>query len=322
MNTGTEENNTLATDRETNVDILTCKLCKRTFRTVRGLNQHLRTCSSRHATETILAVDKKLLIENVSDNQVSEQTMCFLYKWAEYDNITFERNVNYVYEKVVYWRKNLFLLTTGKAGQCYIDEITKLMNDWAHDSPLKEIAFKAIMLMPNLLLQKPSKRSKSKDNILALERRMCLWYEGNVLELLKEGETIQKSLASSVDSSKNIDQISKRFAEHIHKGNVNGAIKVLTSNMQNGILPLNEKTLKQLRQRHPEATEETLLPDKPEVIHPIKFEKIDAEMVRKAAIKTKGGAGPSGMDADGWRRIFASKTLVKVQMTYVKHLLP
>ena len=233
MNTGTEENNTLATDRETNVDDLTCKLCKRTFRTVRGLNQHLRTCSSRNATETILAVDKKLLIENVSDNQVSEQTMCFLYKWGEYDNITFERNVNFVYEKVVYWRKNLFLLPTGKAGQCYIDEITKLMDDWAHDSPLKEIAFKAIMLMPNLLLQKPSKRSKSKDHLLALERRMCLWYEGNVLELLKEGETIQKSLASSVDSSKNIDQISKRFAEHMHKGNVNGAIKVLTSNMKN-----------------------------------------------------------------------------------------
>ena len=81
----------------------------------------------------------------------------------------FKKNVNYVYEKVVvYWRKNLFLLPTGKVGQCYIDEIAKLMNDWAHDSPLKEIAFKAIMLMPNLLLQKRSKRSKSKNNLFAL----------------------------------------------------------------------------------------------------------------------------------------------------------
>ena len=65
------------------------------------------------------------------------------------------------------------------------------------------------------------------------------------------------------------------------KVTINGAIKVLKSNMQNGILPLNEKTFKQLRQKHPEAkeaTEETLLPDKPEVIHPIKFEKIDAEI--------------------------------------------
>ena len=29
-------------------------------------------------------------------------------------------------------------------------------------------------------------------------------------------------------------------------------------------------------------------------------------MVRKAAIRTKGGSGPSGMDAEGWRRIIAS----------------
>ena len=90
--------------------------------------------------------------------------------------------------------------------------------------------------------------------------------------LLVQNEFVHTQLQSRF--IKFIDQISKRFAEHMHKGNVNGAIKVLTSNMKNGILPLNEKTLKQLRQKHPEtkeATEEILLPDKPEVIHPIKF---------------------------------------------------
>ena len=49
-----------------------------------------------------------------------------------------------------------------------------------------------------------------------------------------------------------------------------------------------------------------MLPDKPEEIHPIKFDSIDAENVRKAALKTRGGAGPSGLDADGWKRIFTS----------------
>ena len=82
------------------------------------------------------------------------------------------------------------------------------------------------MLMSNLLLQKPSKRAKSIVHLFSSEQRMNLWYEGNVLELLKEGKTIQKSLASSDHSSKKIDQISKRFATHMHKGSVNGAIKV------------------------------------------------------------------------------------------------
>ena len=49
-----------------------------------------------------------------------------------------------------------------------------------------------------------------------------------------------------------------------------------------------------------------MLPDKPEEMHPIKFDFIDAENVRKAALKTREGAGPSGLDADGWKRIFTS----------------
>ena len=31
-------------------------------------------------------------------------------------------------------------------------------------------------------------------------------------------------------------------------------------------------------------------------------------MVKEAALKTKGGSGPSGLDADGWRKILVSKS--------------
>ena len=43
------------------------------------------------------------------------------------------------------------------------------MNEWLQESPLKDIAFKAIMIMPNLLLPKSS---KAKDHLNALERRL------------------------------------------------------------------------------------------------------------------------------------------------------
>ena len=95
----------------------------------------------------------------------------------------------------------------------------------------------------------------------------------------------------------------------MRKGNVHNAMKLLTNNIKNGVFPLNKKTLEQLKQKHPQrrdADPEIMLPDKPEEIHPIKFDSIDAENVRKAAVKMRGGAGPSGLDAGGWKRIFTS----------------
>ena len=71
-----------------------------------------------------------------------------------------------------------------------------------------------------------------------------------------------------------------------------------------------KKTLELLRQKHPKAspvTEYVLLTYDIEKVHSIKFEKITDELVRKAALKTKGGSGPSAIDAEEWRRILTSK---------------
>ena len=92
----------------------------------------------------------------------------------------------------MYWKKNLFLLPTGQAGKSLIDEIFRLMNEWIHESSLKDIAFKTIIVMAGLLLQKPSRKSKSKDHFKLLENRMKLWHAGENIGLLTEAETIQK----------------------------------------------------------------------------------------------------------------------------------
>ena len=64
-----------------------------------------------------------------------------------------------------------------------------------------------------------------------------------------------------------------------------------------------------MKEKHPKsknANNDVLLTGAPQDVHPIMFAGIDKEMIRKAAIKTKGGSGPSGMDVDGWRRILCS----------------
>ena len=67
------------------------------------------------------------------------------------------------------------------------------MNGWTKNSPLKEIAFTPIHVMLSLLLQKPSKTSKKKDHLKALERRIDLWINGNIDELLFEGNEKKNS---------------------------------------------------------------------------------------------------------------------------------
>ena len=112
------------------------------------------------------------------------------YTWGRYRNIEFEENVTFIYEQIVYWKENLFFLPTEKAGKSFIDWLTNLFNAWIDESPLKKIPMKAVMTTPSLLLQKPSKESKSNDHLKALERRMELWQSGDLLELLQESLTI------------------------------------------------------------------------------------------------------------------------------------
>ena len=72
--------------------------------------------------------------------------------------------------------------------------------------------------------------------------------------------------------------MSKKSALLIEKGNIDGALKLLTRNISNGILPLGDKTLGPLKQKHPassELNEEVLLRGQKPSVHPVVFEDID-----------------------------------------------
>ena len=115
------------------------------------------------------------------------------FRWGEKDGHFVTNDINKSYEKIVFWRKNMFLLPSGAAGKkAYINEFTRLMNAWNNNLPIGNIALKALHLMPSLLLQKPRKSSKSKVHIKALELRIELWHIGDIMQLLFEAETIQE----------------------------------------------------------------------------------------------------------------------------------
>ena len=122
------------------------------------------------------------------------------------------------------------------------------------------------------------------------------------LDLLAEVAIIQERLTSTIT----LNEISRILMQ---KNDVSGALKLLSNNMNNKILSSDDDTLVMLEQKYPDskrAIDDVLL-DRPLVrIHPILYDIIDENMNFKAATITKGGSGPSGLDADGLRTILCS----------------
>ena len=89
--------------------------------------------------------------------------------------------------------------------------------------------------------------------------------------------------------------------------------------MENGVLSLNKDTFSKLIQKHPNgkniltASQGILVNGPLQNINPAKFQSIDQEITRKAAIRTKGSSGQSGMDVDGWCRILGHQLVIAVR---------
>ena len=82
---------------------------------------------------------------------------------------------------------------------------------------------------------------------------------------------------------------------------ISAALKLLDRDSATGGLILSDEVLEDLKKKHPppEPIEENSLLEGPvEQILPCYFDTMDEQTVLKAALNTKGSAGPSGMDAD------------------------
>ena len=216
------------------------------------------------------------------------------------------------YDEITRWRKNTFLVPYGKVGRDFIDQLTQHINDWNNASQTQHIALKAAIVLLATALQKPSVKSKAKDHKECLEKRLALWKEGEVESLLREGRSIQKRLAKAKRTKP--PNKAKIFAKLVMEGQNNSALRYLSEADCDGVLPLTDDMMRQLQEKHPEAQEAklgSLLFGPFEEVHDSLYQQIDGEMIRETALRTKGSGGPSGVDANGFKRIFACKSFKK-----------
>ena len=231
-------------------------------------------------------------------------------KWgvlSGYNNI--EEKLNSAYNEVVKWNKNFFKIALGSCGKKLVEEACKLVSLYNGKGEWEHLAIKALIVLLPLVLQKPSKNSKTRDHKAHLQRRMVMWKDGAIDGLVKEGTAIQKRFkAGTRQTSQNL---TRSFSNLVLQGKISAACKLINRN-NGGPLEITENVLNILKEKHPaskQATNAALVPDPtPRFVEPIIFEGIDSNLVHKAALNINGSGGPTKIDAEIWRQMLCSRS--------------
>ena len=230
------------------------------------------------------------------------------HPWHNLSNSEFVKHIDKAYNEIITWRKNPFKILSGKAVKDFIKELTFWIKKFNSDTQFHGIALKIFMLLPSLLLQKPSKDSKAKEHLKKLEERLKSWNEGDINILIREGRHIQKRLASS--RKRSTKDSARIFSKLKFQGKINAALKLLSDDWDYGILPADENTLIELKLKHPSPSpihDESLFQGPIERVHANYFGSLDEAMIKNSARLTKGSAGPSGLDSEHYKTIFLSR---------------
>ena len=161
------------------------------------------------------------------------------------------------------------------------------------------------------------------------------------MDFLQEGRTIQKRLPkrrvsfTKSEPTPSGEVSARSFAKLMFEGKCGAAIKLLSEEHTHCVLDgddiiqsgENETTvMEELKRKHPPSQgidQRALLnpTNLPQVIHPVVFDCIDADLIRSAANRTEGAAGPSGIDAHGWKRMYSTFKAASAELCHSLALL-
>ena len=159
--------------------------------TTMSMREQKRTCASHHTSKkAVRASNGVAAMEPISRNRFSRHTT------------------------------KSFKIPSGKAGKLVVKELTHLFEAYAEATTLESVAITAAMVLPSLILQKPHRSSKKKEHIKCIERRMQLWKDGNLDDLLKEGQTIQQHLHKPTRDQRSEEQLARSFSKLMMEGKV------------------------------------------------------------------------------------------------------
>ena len=129
-----------------------------------------------------------------------------------------------------------------------MEEATRLLSFYNNETELESVALKALIVFAPLILQKPAKNSKRKEHISHVERRLCMWKNGEFEDLINEGKAIQRRIVSSRKTKQR--SITKTCTNLILQGKIKAACKLM-NRQQGGSLEINQEVMNALSKKHP-----------------------------------------------------------------------
>ena len=227
------------------------------------------------------------------------------------------------YEEVVQWRRNLYIVPYGSAGQAFVEELAHIIEQFVDGGERQADSWKSVTVACQLLLQRPRHEDTNSTASHHLRRRLAAWHSNDFMTLLEEGRCIQAHLPThspaSARSISDDDLDDTKFSNLVFNGKIQSAIRMVTGRSSGGVLGMDDvvdeadgRSVRDiLRSKHPSPTQppaSALLDGEGPAIHHIMFERLTPEMIKKVARNMHGSAGPSGVDADGWKKMLTCYT--------------
>ena len=104
------------------------------------------------------------------------------------------QKLDMMYDEIVCWKLNLFEVPKGKAGKDFIVDLDRLLSELTHNTNWKSLSLKLIHIFMPAMLQRPTPKSKPRQNSKFLKERLVWWANGDLDSLMKHCRQIQKQL--------------------------------------------------------------------------------------------------------------------------------
>ena len=219
-----------------------------------------------------------------------------------------------IHLKITTWKKNIFQVPKGKAGNSFIAECTNLLKQINDKTKWEPVAMNQLIIFMPLMLQKPSRRSKRKDHAKYLLKRLEQWKNGQLKDLMSEAEEIQKRMEPVFKRKESSHK--RRFTQLMLEGKVRQALRLVDANGDiSGVHSVTPEIMRILEEKHPPAAplhpDAICNEDMPKVEEVI-FESIDGKKVYDACRNMDGSGGPTKIDSDLIKQIVCSRVFGKL----------